>query len=112
MKPYRPHRNTVRAKKVRAELIAKLGGGCARCGEANEEKLEFDHIHGRDYYPRDLSYLQRLNRYAQEAEAGLIRLLCKECNLAVRKTADNGRHIPTNAVVPRTADLELVEVEL
>jgi len=48
-----------------------------------------------------------MKRYEREAELGLLRLLCKPCNLAQRKTNDHGRFIPTihASLVPLTAAL-------
>jgi 5-methylcytosine-specific restriction endonuclease McrA len=63
------HRTTIYARKVRQELIKKLGGKCVLCGENDLEKLEFDHINGRNYDPRKLSYSARLARYKREAAA-------------------------------------------
>lgn len=69
--------------------------------------LEFDHINGRHYVVSKLSYSARMKRYEREAELNLIRLLCKDCNLAERKKNDNGQFIPTAAaaLVPLTPDI-------
>jgi len=37
----------IEAKRLRQELIEKLGGKCEECG--TELRLEIDHINGRDY---------------------------------------------------------------
>lgn len=79
-----PGYTSERAQRLRAELIAKLGGKCVRCGAT--EEIEFDHIHGRDWEPRLHSQLQRLQVYAREIAAGKIQLLCGTCNLAKRDT--------------------------
>jgi 5-methylcytosine-specific restriction endonuclease McrA len=84
-----PHRNTIRAAKLRAEMIQQLGGRCVHCGRTVD--LEFDHIQPRAYAARRLSYLQRINRYRQEMSEGKIQLLCKSCNLLKR---DNGNVLP------------------
>lgn len=99
------HRATIYAQRIRAELIEKLGGFCVLCGEDNPDELEFDHVHGRDYEPRKLSYSARMARYRREAAQGLLRLLCKACNLAVRKRNDNGQCVPTAFDVPLTQDI-------
>jgi 5-methylcytosine-specific restriction endonuclease McrA len=73
------------ARKRRDALIEKLGGACARCGQTAEESgyaLEFDHPHGRDWEPRKLNRWSRVVRYERDAEAGRLRLLCKQCNSA------------------------------
>jgi hypothetical protein len=99
------NRHTQAAKKKRAMLIEKLGSKCDLCPETDEAKLEFDHINGRNYNPNTLSYRARMNRYEREAELGLIRLLCGDCNKKERKTNDNGQHIRTEhaSLVPLTA---------
>ena len=100
-----PHRNTVRAKKIRAELVEKMGGVCVKCGAV--DNLQFDHIDGARWRHNELSYLARMNRYKREHELGLLRLLCGDCNRAERKQDDRGRFIPTAhaSLVPLTADL-------
>ena len=72
------------------------------CGATVE--LQFDHIQGARYQHNELSYLARMNRYKREHELGLLRLLCKPCNLKERKTNNNGQWIPTAhaSLVPLT----------
>lgn len=107
------NRHTEAARKIREELLVKLGGKCAICQETDPAKLEFDHIHGRDYTPNKLSYRQRMTTYRREAEKKLIRILCSDCNLAERKTHENGRHCRTNENPIRTLEMpEIVEVEI
>jgi hypothetical protein len=68
----------VRYHKIRAELLALLGGRCVECG--TQSPLHVDHPKGRAYEPRELSSHTRAARYLAEARAGLVRLLCDECN--------------------------------
>jgi hypothetical protein len=98
-------RQTEYAKKLKAELVKSMGGICALCGENNPEKLEFDHKDGRDYEANKLSYSARLARYKREFEAGLLRLLCSDCNLSERKKNDNGAFVPTTSVIERTIEI-------
>lgn len=100
-----PCRQTKYAQRVRQELRALLGGACELCMETDESALEFDHIFGRDYNLRKLSFSARMARYKREAEEGKLRILCRTCNLAARKMNDNGRHVPTASQVEVTADL-------
>lgn len=95
------------AKQMRLTLIERLGSKCERCGNDNVDVLEFDHRYGRDWEPRKTSYYSRMVRYRREIEqgGGLIRLLCGKCNLAERKTNDNGRHVKTSAVVELTDNI-------
>lgn len=107
------NRNTIAAQKIRDELLVKLGGKCALCPEVDSEKLQFDHINGRDYKPNKLSYRQRLTTYRREVEQGKIRLLCEPCNLSERKKHENGAWCPTNVTPIRTMEFqEIVEVEI
>jgi 5-methylcytosine-specific restriction endonuclease McrA len=103
------HRNTILARKKRLELIEKLGGKCAICNEPDADKLEFDHLYGRPYNPNQLSLLARINRYMREAELGLLRLLCGDCNRAVRVRGENGAYVRTEHAdqVQRTQEFEV-----
>lgn len=65
-------------RRRRAQLIAFLGGCCAKCHA--REKLEFDHPRGRSWQPRKLSRHNRIARYWADARAGNLRLLCRSCN--------------------------------
>lgn len=98
---------TQRAKKKRAALIEKMGGKCVKCGEDDPCLLQFDHIFGRNYNPNQLSYLCRMNRNAREFEAGLVRLLCEDCNLKERVKHENGNFARTQHAgqVKRTAEM-------
>lgn len=98
-------RQALYVRKIRAELIAQLGAKCELCTVDDPDVLEFDHIHGRDYVVNQLSSSARMARYKREAEQGLLRLLCADCNLAVRKTNDNGQFIPSNAQIHKTPDI-------
>lgn len=102
-------KQTLSVRRSRAALIEKLGAVCKRCGEANTDKLEFDHINGRDYEPCKLSSSSRMARYKREAERGELRLLCGDCNKAVRKTNDNGQFVPTASTVEKTVEILLPE---
>lgn len=93
------NRHTQEAKKIRAALLAKLGGKCVLCQKDDPDKLEFDHINGRNYEPRKLSYKMRMIRYRREAAKGELRLLCGDCNRRERKTNDNGQYVPTAVFV-------------
>lgn len=68
------------ARQKRAHFIAVLGGKCVRCGST--EKLEFDHIdpHTRTWVARHKDPSGRMSITAREIAAGLIQLLCPECN--------------------------------
>ena len=72
----------VEAQRRRAALIARLGGVCEDGFCFVTEGLEFDHFKGRDWEPRRLSRLQRIARYEADADAGLLRLLCRSHNSA------------------------------
>ena len=65
-------------RRMRSELIQRMGGVCANCGTT--ENLEFDHPFGREWSPRDISSHMRLKRYEADLAAGNLRLLCAQCN--------------------------------
>lgn len=75
----------------RRELLTRLGMKCAHCGETWETKLEFDHIAPRTWVAAKLSQRVRLMRYEEEIRAGLIQLLCGDCN---KRKAKPGRARP------------------
>jgi len=60
------HRNTIRAKAIKAELIERLGGKCELC--PSRDDLQFDHRDGSDWVLNKLSYLARMNLYKREVE--------------------------------------------
>lgn len=63
----------------RDELIQKLGGKCAYCG--TRRQLQIDHVDGRNYVLREMSYSRRVRRYLEEFAAGIsLQVLCKSCN--------------------------------
>ena len=66
----------------RLEIIEKLGGKCAECGTkgSKKNKLELDHIHGRDWQPKKKSRWMRLVIYRREAAEGKLQVLCSKCN--------------------------------
>ena len=62
-----------------AALVACLGGKCAECG--SQYRLAIDHVDGRGYEARHLSYLVRVRRYYAEYSNGVkLRVLCRKCN--------------------------------
>lgn len=65
-------------QKHRAALLEQLGGKCALCGST--EDLTFDHIKGRDYVLSSMNQASRIRTYKKEAEQGLLRVLCWDCN--------------------------------
>ena len=71
-------RQGVWAYEQRRALIEKLGGKCAKCGSI--KRLEIDHVNGRSYRLSALSRWQRVIIYKREAEAGLLRVLCRPCD--------------------------------
>lgn len=93
------NRNTAAAKKIREELLDKLGAWCVDCGEDERAKLEFDHVRGRSYVPNKLSYRHRMTIYRREAAEGKLQVVCGDCNKERRKTDENGRFVPTASVM-------------
>lgn len=69
-------------QRTRDVIFAMLGGCCDECGEVCG--LQVDHPVGRDWSVRKTNSYQRNRRYLKEAQAGLVRLLCADCNNAIR----------------------------
>jgi hypothetical protein len=67
-----------RIESIKEDLYSILGRMCVACHSC--QCPEFDHIHGRTWQPRELSQLQRYQRYLAEAQKGLIQILCRHCN--------------------------------
>lgn len=69
---------------LRVGLIEALSpeARCGRCGVQSEhESLEIDHQDGRDWYGRDLNFLDRIRRQWREFDRGVpLRALCRSCN--------------------------------
>jgi 5-methylcytosine-specific restriction endonuclease McrA len=60
-------------------LIQGLGGCCARCGST--KRLELHHfVAPRNWTPNRLDQLTRLRVYEQDAEDGLLMVLCTRCH--------------------------------
>jgi hypothetical protein len=74
----RLHKEAETKRKIRSELIAKLGGRCEICGEQDPIVLDFDHIDGNGTKHRT----QHRNRsiYLIKKYLNLYQLLCKNCN--------------------------------
>lgn len=69
------------ADRLRGKLFELLGPECAECGcDLMGVAWEVNHIHGRDWKPREVSRYRRNLRYWREAREGLVNLLCPACN--------------------------------
>lgn len=71
-------RNREARTRRRNRLIQRLGGKCVECESIVD--LEFDHIFPRNWKSHTVSSDRRLAIYEQEADAGLLQLLCRSCN--------------------------------
>lgn len=89
MRKKRDHHKEWLATKARlairkATLIKKLGGKCDNPDNNPNctpyDNLEFNHLQGKTWEPRDMSPQQRMKQYEIEAEHGLINVRCKSCN--------------------------------
>jgi len=70
---------TIRHAELRRELlIIEMGGRCQSCGA--KQKLEIDHVNGRDWEPRKVNRWVRIARYWREFHEGKLQLLCRKCN--------------------------------
>lgn len=69
--------------RLRAKLIAILGGRCVECG--TEENLEPDHLQPREWRARDVWAATRNLIYLREAKEGKVVLRCRSCNASKGK---------------------------
>lgn len=75
----RDRRRYERARHWYTELVDLLGGHCELCGSCDD--LAVDHMDGRDYQPRRLSFFHRTILYWMELFDGVrLRILCRACN--------------------------------
>lgn len=77
-----------RADALRNDLVAKLGGRCARCEGDETHPLTIDHVGGnRTWDLHKLNPYRRVRRYVEEYLAGVpLRVLCLQCNSEERNT--------------------------
>lgn len=72
-------RHSLRARRLREDLVQFLGGECALCGST--KRLEIDHPEGRNWSVTNFCGLTRVLRYWREYNEGVpLRCLCKKCN--------------------------------
>lgn len=66
---------------------------CALCFDVYAlEDLEIDHPDGREWYGRDLNFLDRIRKEWKEYDRGVkLRALCKSCNSRDGSTRWRGR---------------------
>lgn len=78
---------SLRARKLRADLIASLGGKCARCPRT--ENLHCDCIEPQGYAHHFMPWPQRTRWYWQQHLKGNLQLLCPRCH--IQKTCSENR---------------------
>lgn len=95
------------AKTTLAALINVLGGRCAspfkdpRCTLL--ERLEVDHVDGREWRLDGVKFYQRIERYLDEYKRGVrLRVLCRSCNAIDGNVKKNGKR-PKLVLVPIVA---------
>jgi len=82
-------RHSRRARKLRLALVEILGSTCANFDGTCAGGLEIDHVNGRDWEPRKMSSLGRVNRYIREYESGVaLQVLCKSHNVRKQRTTE------------------------
>lgn len=75
-----------RPARRRLELLALLGDKCAECG--GDDRLQVDHVNGRDWDIRAISAGKRVEKYWDEFLKGVaLRALCIHCNSSERDKA-------------------------
>ena len=83
--PTDPKSRSRLANQQKSALIERLGGQCVECGST--DRLQIDHPYGRDWKLHKLTHYARIRRYLKEESAGLIRILCLDCNEKIRPRA-------------------------
>lgn len=85
-KSHRPEMREYHRKRYAAhkKLFLKMyGDKCECCGEAEPEFLTLDHIHGQTKETREYSNVAYKNA-VKEHQPDVYRILCMNCNMAVR----------------------------
>ena len=97
-------RNNRYARHWHRAMIAQLGGHCVWCRKRT--RLELDHIHGRTWSPRALSWHRRIKRYREEMAAGLLQVLCRSCNAIKGAMQERPARAAAALVVAGAGDFE------
>lgn len=70
------------ARQYRLQLLADLGGRCARCGAT--EGLEIHHVNGTTWNQRRSNSYWRVLKFRAELKAGVpLQALCRVCNAII-----------------------------
>jgi hypothetical protein len=77
-------------RRLRAEVLEKLGGTCVRCGFSDPRALQVDHIHGGGGVERRILGNGALLRKVLADTKGLYQLLCANCNSIKRYEEKEG----------------------
>lgn len=76
---------------LRAEVIAKLGGCCKRCGFADARALQVDHVNGDGFQERQENHSNHAHlRRVLADRQGRYQLLCANCNWIKRHENNEG----------------------
>lgn len=104
-------------KRLREEIITKLGGKCAKCGFTDARALQIDHVNGggtkdRKSHARQVYYYRYvLSRI--EPDAGEYQLLCANCNWIKRtEKQEAGDHNQQESLQAQVRKLEKQNGEL
>lgn len=87
----------------RSELLDRLGGKCAKCGNNDSRILHIDHIHGQGYLEKEY-FIDKENMYLFylkyfDEESKFLQVLCVNCNLTKRMDNKEGRGRPNLATL-------------
>jgi hypothetical protein len=77
--------NRKAARKLRMEILVAYGSRCACCGEATEEFLALDHVHGGGHQERKRHHGHIYAKARREGFPPTYRLLCHNCNVSQGK---------------------------
>lgn len=84
-------RSVVRARQIRDELRAALGGRCAKCRGSKQDVLSFDHIQPVGWVASAHSWHARMLEYQRAHREGNLQLLCVRCH--GKKSTDDQKEI-------------------
>lgn len=107
-----------RRKRLRTELLSKLGNKCTRCGFSDIRALQIDHINGGGTKEgkrlgRGENYINKLLSMSDYELKNKYQLLCPNCNW-IKRIENNeatGRPVHISKKLPNPLDFAVIQKE-